>query len=523
MGTVGNFRLKRLPDVLLALLVIAHMWPLATGRWLITLDGPCHLYHARLMNELVAGGPASGFFQLNLYPEPNLLGYWMLSAMQLVLPAWLSMHLLYAVITVGTALAFRSLARALAPDDPWKPLLGLPFLLTYPLVMGFFNFSLGIAVLLLTMAVWERRMRLGGGRIWPTMVIVGLLYLAHLTAFLVGATWLIARAVWAWWHGEDGMRTRSQSTMTALIASLGIPLVLVIGYFMRMEPREGVAFRFDASELLQWVPDGRAWITFSYDDDLPWTRVAALSMLALACVGAGLSAVKRDYRVVPWFMAAIGLFALYLILPDVLAGGSLNSPRMLLFTMMFLCAGAMAARLPTWTSAMAGAVISVASIGHMSSFMRAERGLQAAADDLLTIAPHLDQRSVVLPLNYSDNWLHSNLSNLLGARSGAVILDHFVAQAPFAPVQWRPERLPYAAIGDFDRSSNPCVSVNGYRDEHLPLVTHVLTYRMPKESADSCAQDVMRQLETEFSPIAESAGGALLYVRSGASVAPLAR
>ncbi|MBL7957880.1 MAG: hypothetical protein JNM49_07960, partial [Flavobacteriales bacterium] len=144
---------------------------------------------------------------------------------------------------------------------------------------------------------------------------------------------------------------------------------------------------------------------------------------------------------------------------------------------------------------------------------RAERGLQADADDLLTLAPHLDQHSVLLPLNYSDNWLHSNLSNLLGARSGAVILDHFVAQAPFAPVQWRPERLPYAAIGDFDRSSNPCVSVNGYRDEHVPLVTHVLTYRMPKESADSCAIDVQRQLEREFVRVAETSGGALLFKR----------
>ena len=366
-------------------------------------------------------------------------------------------------------------------------------------------------------------MRSGIGRMRPMMAILGMLYLAHLTAFLVGATWLIARAVWAWWHDEDGMRSRSRTTMTALIASLGLPLVLVIGYFMRMDPKEGVAFRFDASELLQWVPDGRAWITFSYDDDLPWTRALAITMLAVAISGAALSALKRDRRVVPWFIAAIGLFALYLILPDVLAGGSLNSPRMLLFTMLFLCAGAMAARMPRWTSAMAGAVIAMASVGHLSSFMRAERGLQSDADDLLTLAPQLDQRSVVLPLNYSDNWLHSNLSNLLGAASGAIVLDHFVAQAPFAPLQWRPERLPYAAIGDFDRSSNPCVRVNGYRDEHVPLVTHVLTYRMPKEPADSCAQDVMRQLDTEFSPIAESAGGAMLYVRSGVSAAPRAR
>ena len=497
---------------MLALVSLAHLWPMVTGRWLITLDGPCHLYNARLAMDLIAGAPASEFFNLNHRIEPNLLGYALLGLFQLVGPAWLSAQLLYAIIIVSTALAFRSLARTLAPDDPWAPLLGIPFLLTYPLVMGFFNFSLGFAMMLLAMAVWERLLHGPAMRVWPMLLVGSLLYLAHLTAFIVGGTWMVARLAWAWWNDEAGLRARSRTVLIALGAALVLPALLTAGYFLRLEAKEGKAFRFEVDELLQWAIDGRAWITFSYDDDLPWTRIMALALLALAIIAVALAAMKRIGRVVPWMIAALALFTLYLTLPDVLAGGSLNSPRMLLFTMLFLAAAVMAARLPQRITMLAGMAIALASLGHLRSFMRAEQVLQSDAADLLTIAPRLNGRSVVLPLNYSDNWLHSNLSNLLGAATGAVILDHFVAQAPFAPVQWRSERLPYG-IGDFDRSNRPCVRIDDYREEGMPLITHVLTFRMPEELADSCTMDVNAQLAKGFTRVAGTEGGAVLYQR----------
>lgn len=512
MVSIDSSWLKRLPDALMVLVVILHLWPLATGQWLVTLDGPCHLYNARLLLEVLSDSPASEFFRLNHRIEPNLLGYLLLGVFQLALPAWLSMHLLYAVIIVGTALAFRALARTLAPDDPWTCLLGLPFLLTYPLVMGFFNYGLGIAVLLLAMAVWERRISSRNQSMWPMLVIVGLLYLAHLTAFLVGATWLIARTAWACWHDEEGMRARWRTMATTLSAALVLPVLLVLWYFMRMEPKEGAAFRFETSELLRWVTDGRAWITFSYDEDLPWTRAMAFVLLVLGLIAIARSAMRRNRRVLPWLFASLGLFILYLILPDVLAGGSLNSPRMLLFTMFFLAIGVVASRLPKAISTSVTLALAFASMGHLNSFMRAERALQAEARDLLTLAPRLSDGAVVLPLNYSDNWLHSNLSNLLGAETGAVLLDHFVAQAPFAPVQWRPERLPYS-IGDFDRSNRPCVRIDDYRDAESPLVTHVLAYRAPEQPTDSCSVAVSAQLENGFVRVAETIGGAVLYRR----------
>ena len=110
-----------------------HLWPVFTSTWFVTLDGPCHVYNARVILDLV----------LNPFPEPNWLGHAIMASLMTVAPAHVAEKIIFMLIIGGTAWAFRRLTLTLSPHRPWLSWLVMPFLLTYTLRMGFINFCLG--------------------------------------------------------------------------------------------------------------------------------------------------------------------------------------------------------------------------------------------------------------------------------------------------------------------------------------------------------------------------------------------
>ena len=72
----------------------------------------------------------------------------------------------------------------------------------------------------------------------------------------------------------------------------------------------------------------------------------------------------------------------------------------------------------------------------------------------------IDDDATVLPLNYSDNWLHGNFSDYLGTWRNTLVLDNFVARFSHSPIQWNTEMEPFADIGNFDNSLQPCIDLD---------------------------------------------------------------
>ena len=60
--------------------LIIHLLPLFSVDILLTLDGPSHLYNAKLFNELLTGNDlVSELYQINTELVPNYLGHLILS------------------------------------------------------------------------------------------------------------------------------------------------------------------------------------------------------------------------------------------------------------------------------------------------------------------------------------------------------------------------------------------------------------------------------------------------------------
>ena len=152
---------------------------------------------------------------------------------------------------------------------------------------------------------------------------------------------------------------------------------------------------------------------------------------------------------------------------------------------------------------------------HLKSQSEGSAGLGKECDEFLSLSPALRDGMVLLPLNYSSNWLHSNFSNYYGVFDDhVVVMDNFIATTQFGPVQWRDGMSPLDGVGDHTVSNNPCVLLNAYAQGTKEQTNAVLTWKRESAQVDSCYTDVGRQLDVDFIEGAASPfRDAILYLR----------
>jgi len=495
--------------------VALHLVPVLSSKWFVTLDGPCHLYNARIIADLLRGSTsAATFFHINPFPEPNWLGHAIMAFTMFFAPAWIAEKLVFTLAIIGLAWSFRAFIRTIAPERVWMSWLVMPFLLSYTLRMGFINFSLSLPLLFVALGSWN--VLRGDPRSrnrWRLAAAMLLLYFAHLSTFLLCtgtlALWAVRESV-----APSNLR-RAASSLKQLIACTAMPLSLVVWYHFA-HPAGPAAPKFlPKGELLQWIFDGRAWNTLVYAQELRFTRTMAVVMLAMFVVAVIVA--LRDHRwrkpdaLLIWAGVALILFTAYFLLPDEMAGGKIASPRLLLFAMMFIAIVIAFSRLHRVVAVCGIVIIVVADGAHTLQQTRTAESLGQEADELVSIASSVPEGAVLLPLNYGDNQMHSNMSNYIGAMRHAIVLDNFAAYAAHDPILWN-RRMGITHIGNFATSNRPCVRINAYVPSAGIRAGQVLTWKMNDTMDDSCANDLRAQLAAHYHLVATSPhGDARLY------------
>lgn len=107
--------------------------------------------------------------------------------------------------------------------------------------------------------------------------------------------------------------------------------------------------------------------------------------------------------------------------------------------------------------------------------------------------------SVVLPLNYSNNWYYSNYASYLGVEKEIILLDNYEVATPHFPLRWKRDFDP-EIIGDFTKSSRPCINVDSFEEQTGKQIDYVSTF-MKTELKDSCTVQVDLFLNKYFTEV----------------------
>jgi hypothetical protein len=406
-ATARPFAGSATPVVLaVALLFAAHLIPIWTASYFPSQDGPEHAYNAVVLRDL--GRPDrpgfNRFFRVNHRPVPNwttaLITRGLLS---LVSPVVADKLLVSGYLASFFATAVYAVWR-LRAAPPWGALVVLPFGFNYFLFMGFYNFCLGLTVLLLVVGYWLPRAKRPTAKGTAGLAALCLLlYFCHLVTFLIAVALLGSTAVWvALDGGANAVNRLGRAAGTAALAVV-FPLALSALFVARQAPSGSRPFadmHYRLAQFFNWSE------TFRRSDGfLSYGLTSAFVGATAAAVWARRSkpsAVTQAGRVAdPLLLTAAIAAVASLVAPNVLSGGSYVIDRLSLLALIPWAVWLAVQPLGPWASRMLYGASAVATIGLLIVSARSLRVEDGYVREYVSAARHVATDATVLSISYA--------------------------------------------------------------------------------------------------------------------------
>lgn len=445
-------------------LVLLNLVPLFSGVYFPSMDGPAHLYNSRLLYELISGESSliNQFYQINGL-VPNLSGHAFLALFMTFLPPHLAEKSFLILYAISLPLSFRYLLKSSPKVNVQFSFLILPFVYSYLFLLGFYNFSISLVFLFLSLGYWLRYRERNTNLIFVLLfsTLCFLTYTSHLIVYGLLVAFLVAQIAIAWVSSYVD-KTRSGGITNILelknvaivLATNLIPLTYTITYFLN-RPQSGYNYTYiSGEERITFFTDLRPLIAFNYEIESSYTRVLFWLFIVLLIVGLVWRLRKLHiqyksnqhskqvlYKLINHpslfaVMICLTLLIAFFVLPDSDGFGGFISVRMLLLFFIFLIYWFASTIPQRWVPIACIPIILYVVVNMNSYYSEVIGSLDPYAQEITEVSALLEPESIILPLNSSTNWLQGHFSNYLGAKQPMVILENYEAHSDYFAVKW---------------------------------------------------------------------------------------
>lgn len=323
------------PWIVIALLLAAGaLLPLASVRYVPSLDGPWHAFNARVLADLALDRDSAWrtFYAVDPSPRPYWGALVVLAALGELFEPQTSLRLFFIVLAVALPAALAALRCRIHGSLDGVALLAFPF--AYGLLhhLGLLGLCLGSPLLVVALAYWWPRRRAPGARVAVVLgALLLLLWFCHLFVWVVGVgallggTFLLAalgRASWRAWRS---------------LALAALPGFALAGWYFTSVAGDDAAGGQVPAALTDLLLLGAPFAGLAAAERFP-AALVALTVLALAATTI-LQGIRRrqltDGELVFGAGAAAAL-ALTILAPRTVAGGTLLEPRLATYFFIFL-------------------------------------------------------------------------------------------------------------------------------------------------------------------------------------------
>ncbi|MDP8224740.1 MAG: hypothetical protein P9L99_15380 [Candidatus Lernaella stagnicola] len=257
--------------------------------------------------------PWADNFVVNLQPIPNLLGTLVIAGLTKLAPVFTAAALAYALYLILFVTAFSYFARAEGRERPLAELAAVVYAANHFFLMGFFNFTIGLALLFLVLGFLRRvEDKWSVGR-W--LILAALVFLVYLSHFLTFAVAGLAVLIFACFGKQRGRRLLVTGTAFA-------PSLACLAWYVSQRAGEfWFHYAFHNPLYYTWYKVGPWAIASSYYPLTPtwaaWINTA-INAAAILAVGAFIvvSAVRGRFdRRNPVIVLAVALIIIGLLTP----------------------------------------------------------------------------------------------------------------------------------------------------------------------------------------------------------------
>lgn len=485
-------------------IVFLFLIPVIGIKYFPTIDGPAHLYNGNLLNQLWFHGKTEilQFFDVNRNLEPNWITHIWYALIGSFFQSFIVEKSVLVFYIIALPYSFRFLIDQIVEsktDTRLSSYLIFPFIYSFPFCMGFFNFCIGIPILFFSIAFWiYNREKYNFSKAFQLLGLTTLLYFTHLFNFLFFGMIIFIFEIIQLWKTKQFKNSVRYFQLLFLSCLPGIIFsALFIFTNKGYEPPKYIS----KERLLAGLFDLSPIITLSHEKEKTFAVIIFFSLSLLVALAGYNNFINRnknnEHHSLSWIILSIIFIVLYFTMPDWMVSGGFISIRLALFFFLMIIIWIAASGIPEKLFIAPLTIIMITSFCFLKYHFDETKKLSMKAEEILLAESRIEKGKTLLPLNYSDNWLHCNLSNYIGAHKFIIVLDNYEATKPHFPFRWKEGQNPYMLIGNFG-SKNPCISIEKYELATGHRIDYISRWYYNKEINDSCTKQTTKEIESKF-------------------------
>lgn len=407
--------------------LILHLLPLFSVGVLLTLDGPSHLYNAKLFNEILEGNSIiSELYQINTELIPNYLGHLMLSALLWLTTPVLALKIIHILYVVGISVSFRKLVLTLNPKAGLLSVLIFPFIYSELFLYGFYNFTIALIFLFITLRFWILNFDKKSILFFVQLTALFLLtYFAHSFTFLLLCLSIGVYTIVLGIERKDYWSI-FRVGIKAFLAALP-SIIFSISFVLK---RKTYNQYLDSSELWRKLFNMSFLPSFEKGEVFYFLWI----ILIFLVVKAFKQTTKIDYT---FLYLTIISCVLYFYMPDDVGYAGFFSVRMVYVSVVFLVLWLAIQNFSLKITWVVVAVVFVFQIQRMEGLKEWAMIKNNRAKEIIKIGGLIPENSIIKPITTINTWHYFHLSSLLGVKKPQIILDNYEAGQDYFPVKWK--------------------------------------------------------------------------------------
>ncbi len=459
-------KLIKLEPYYFYLFLILNLIPVLSHRFFLTVDGPAHLYNSRIIVELVSNSnsPIEQFFNFNTQISPNWSGHFILSSFMFFLPAFVAEKIVLIICLIGLPLSLRYLLKTLNVKSYYFIYMVFPFTYSFLFYYGFYNFNLGIILLLFGISFWiKMKDDYTFKKSLKLFIISTLICLTHLfifSIFLLSIFILNLNSFKLFFQSDKIVKQKLVKNyfFQLLILSPAIILFLVFQFNNQSTGTNPTYLIFqDILSSLKYIMPAKG---INYEGYSIFNKVILYIFLLLYIYLFWKKFLTKKTDKVKIFkhpellILSFILLLFSFFLPDSSGSFSFITSRFLLLFFLFLLIWTAIQDVPNAFKILIFTLLNIVNtliISH--NYHSIKKGCELA-EETNKISELIKPYSVVLPINLNNSKIYDHISNYLGVDKPMVIIENYEALLNYFPLKWNPNKQNISSALQFNSDSD---------------------------------------------------------------------
>ena len=430
-----------------ASVLLIYILPIWVFKYFPSQDGPCHIYNSFILKHY--NDPHyefSKYYNITKAPIPNWASHISMMLMMYLVPPLIAEKLLLTGYVLLMALSMLYLVNSEGKGRTPLVFIGFPLIYNYLFLMGFYNFSLSVALFILVMGYWWKHFRdLSLKKAGILAFLLVLVYFCHLVSLVLAIFSIGMISAFSLLP-----RFRRWREVLLTLASM-LPSVILALYYVSTRGMAESAGTWTLQRLWQYLIRNESLAYYS-PSQIFFGKIVTGAFIALLVYTVirdhflredwhwGFRIRRRDF----FFLLFIAFIILYLKAPDGMSGGGFIKTRLALMPFLIIMPW-LSWDLPKVARAVIGICLALLAVAYM---VHASYYHKLLNDDLKVYTSGFDaveENKVVLPLAFNRTgrcwriavFLHS--IGHYGYTTGCIDLDNYEATTNYFPTSFRPD------------------------------------------------------------------------------------